>query len=151
LRRRFGHAAGLLRGLLVLVLTAGVVSAVQLVVSPHTGPARADVSTGTAGVFVPAQGRVLDTRYGTGGYSVPLPANAWSSVLVAGLAGVPSAGVASVQVTLTALNVTGFGSVSVSPDVASPQGGTALSYGSGDTGSFSNTAVVAVGATARSS
>jgi len=122
-----------------------VVSAAQLAVSPRVAPARADVSTGTAGLFVPTQGRILDTRYGTGGYSAALPANVWSAVQVAGLAGVPSSGAASVQVTLTAINVTGYGSVSVSPDVASPQGGTALFYGSGDTGSFSNTAIVAVG------
>ena len=137
---------GVLRCLLATALAVGVVSSVQVVVSPGAAPARADVSTGTAGLFVPAQGRILDTRYGTGGYSAPLPANAWAAVQVAGLAGVPSAGAASVQVTLTAINVTGPGSVSVSPDVTSPRGGTALFYGSGDTGSFSNTAIVAVGA-----
>jgi RHS repeat-associated protein len=135
-----------LRLVLVLATLASLLTAVQLAVSPAGAPARADVSTGTAGLFVPAQGRILDTRYGTGGYSAPLPANVWSTVQVAGLAGVPSTGAASVQVTLTAINVTAYGSVSVSPDVASPRGGTALFYGSGDTGSFSNTAIVAVGA-----
>lgn len=148
MKRRPGKSAWL-RSLLALIVTAGLASAVQVAVSPHAGPARADVSTGTAGVFVPTQGRVLDTRYGTGGYSAALPANSWSSVLVTGVAGVPSSGVASVQVTLTAVNAPAYGSASVSPDVASPHGGTALFYGSGGTGSFSNTAIVAVGANGR--
>jgi hypothetical protein len=62
-------------------------------------PARAGV-TGAAGVFVPAQGTVLERgRWGV-----------WYPVQVAGLAGVPTSGVSSVQVSVTALNpdVTGY-------------------------------------------
>lgn len=41
----------------------------------HAGRAAADAGTGSAGLFVPAAGRLLDTRNGTGGYSTPMPAN----------------------------------------------------------------------------
>ena len=60
----------------MLALAAVVMAAVQVGVSPRSGPAAADAATGSAGLFVPAAGRLLDTRNGTGGYSTPMPAGA---------------------------------------------------------------------------
>lgn len=67
MKRRFGG----LPAVLVLALAVGAVTGVQVGVSPRSGLASADASTGSAGLFVPAVGRLLDTRNGTGGYSSP--------------------------------------------------------------------------------
>ena len=130
---------------MVLALVVGMVEAVQLVAAEHAGRARADASTGTAGLFVPLQARLLDTRNGTGGYSTPLPASTWSPVTVLGAVGMPSSNVSAVQVTVTAVAPAAAGGVSLTPSVTPSAGGTALFYRSGATGTFSNTAIVAVG------
>lgn len=128
----------------MLGLAAGAVTALQLAVSPGTGPARADATTGTAGLFVPATGRLLDTRNGTGGYSSPMPAGGVRTVTAAGRAGVPATGVSALALTLTAVGAASIGAVSVAPgDVATPTG-TALVFNPGD--SVSNTALVALSA-----
>src|SRR5579875_4122862 len=54
----------------------------------------------TAGVFVPTQGRVVDTRSGLGGYSNPLAVGTTRTFQITGLAGVPTSGVTAVSVTL---------------------------------------------------
>lgn len=126
----------------MLALAAGVVTAVQVALSPQSGPAAADASTGSAGLFVPAVGRLLDTRNGTGGYSTPMPAGGVRTVTAAGRAGIPASGVSAVALTLTAVGASTVGSVSVAPgDVATPSG-TALVFNPGD--SISNTALVAL-------
>ncbi len=137
-RRRRGGV----RAVLVLVLAAVLMAALQVGVSPRSGPAAADASTGPAGLFVPAAGRLLDTRNGTGGYATPMPAGAVRTVPVAGRAGVPDSGVSAVALTLTVVGAGTAGSVSVAPgDVATPSGA-ALVFNPGD--SISNTALVAL-------
>ncbi len=124
-----------------------LVTGVMFASAEHGAPALADASTGTGGVFVATQGRVLDTRagYGTGGYTTPMTAGVWRTVPVDGVAGVPSSGVSAVQVAVSALApITTTGTISLSADLATPKGGTALDYGS-VSGAVSNTAIVAVG------
>jgi len=126
----------------VLALAAGVVTAMQVGLTPRSGPAAADASTGPAGLFVPATGRLLDTRNGTGGYSTPMPAGGVRTVTAAGQAGIPASGVSAVALTLTAVGAGSVGAVSVAPgDVATPSGA-ALVFNPGD--SISNTALVAL-------
>ncbi len=138
MKRRFGGW----RAVLALVLAAGMVNAVQLGLSPRSGPAAADAATGPAGLFVPATGRLLDTRNGTGGFSSPMPAGGVRSVVVAGRAGIPESGVSALALTLTVVGASTVGAVSVAPgDVASPSGA-ALVFNPGD--SISNTALVAL-------
>ena len=95
-----------------------------------------------AGLFVPAVGRLLDTRNGTGGYATPMPAGGVRTVTAAGRAGIPATGVSAVALTLTAVGAGSIGAVSVAPgDVATPTGA-ALVFNPGD--SISNTALVAL-------
>lgn len=126
-----------------------LISAVIFGSASHGALAKADASTGTGGAFVPTQGRVMDTRStgstaGTGGYTTPMPAGTWRSVPVAGVAGVPTSGAGAVQVTVTALSPASTGTAQLSADLTTPQGGTALAYGS-VSGNISNTAIVALG------
>ena len=116
----------------------GLAVALALFVSPVA--AHAD---STAGVFVPTQGRVVDTRSGLGGYSTPLPVGTTRTFQVTGLAGVPTTGVTAVSVTLTAVNEAGSGYLSASASGAGTPTGTALNYNSNYT--VSNTAMLAVG------
>jgi hypothetical protein len=119
-----------------------VLSAVQLAAVPHSGQARADAATGSAGLFVPATGRLLDTRNGTGGFSTPMPAGGVRTVTATGRAGIPASGVSAVALTLTAIGAASIGAISVAPgDVATPPGA-ALVFNPGD--SISNTALVAL-------
>ncbi len=125
----------------LLALVAGTVSAAGMATAPHSAPARAD-DAGTAGLFVPAIGRLLDTRNGTGGYSTAMPAGTVRTVAAAGQAGIPTSGVSAVALSLTAVGAGSIGAVSVAPgDVATPTG-TALVFNPGD--SVSNTALVAL-------
>lgn len=79
--------------------------------------------TGTGGMFVAAQGRVLDTRSGIGGYTTPMTPGLWRSVQIGGVAGVPASGAGAVQITLSALpnNTTGSASVSADLPLLKPQ------------------------------
>jgi len=130
------------RAVCVLALAAVGMAGLQVGVSPRSGLAAADSSTGPAGLFVPAAGRLLDTRNGTGGYATPMPAGAVRTVAVAGRAGVPASGVSAVALTLTVVGAGTVGAVSVAPgDVATPSGA-ALVFNPGD--SISNTALVAL-------
>jgi len=99
-------------------------------------------AAGTAGMFVPLTGRLLDTRNGTGGFTTPMPASTVRTVAAAGVLGIPSSGVSALALTLTAVGAASAGAVSVAPgDVASPTG-TALVFNPGD--SVSNTDLVAL-------
>ncbi|HTZ45053.1 MAG TPA: fibronectin type III domain-containing protein [Jatrophihabitans sp.] len=93
-------------------------------------------------MFVPANGRLLDTRNGTGGFSTPMPANSVRTVPAVGVAGIPASGVSAVALTLTVVGAATVGAISVAPgDVATPTG-TALVFNPGD--SVSNTDLVAL-------
>ena len=131
----------------VVTVTLSLVGAVAFVEAPRASRALADAATGTGGVFVPTQGRVLDTRAAStiGGYATPMPAGLWRQVPISGVAGVPSSGAGAVQLSVTALSPASTGTVQVSADLSTPKGGTALAYGS-VSGSVSNTAIVTLGA-----
>lgn len=130
----------LVRALVSLALLAGMVEAGQVTVTPH---AVADASTGSAGMFVAATGRLLDTRNGTGGFSTPMPAGTVRTVTAAGAAGIPTTGVSALALTLTVVGAGTIGSISVGPGDAStaPTGG-ALVFNPGD--SVSNSDLVAL-------
>lgn len=68
-----------------------------------------------AGVFVPAQDRVVDTRTGLGGISGALTPNTWYPFQILGQGGVPTTNVDSVLVTLTVVNSTGASAAQVVP------------------------------------
>jgi len=121
---------------------SGLVLAAPAPGHPAVAVADTSVATGTAGVFVPAAGRLLDTRNGTGGYATPMAANTVRTVTAAGVAGIPASGVSALALTLTAVGAPSAGAVSVAPgDVATPTG-TALVFNPSD--SVSNADLVAL-------
>lgn len=132
-----------LRAVIVLGLAAGAVTAVHLAASPGIGPASADATTGTAGLFVPTQGSVLDTRTGIGGVSGPVAANTWYPVQVAGQAGVPTSGVSAVQVSVTVLSPAATGLVKVAANGSAVVPIAALTY-TGGGGSISASSITAL-------
>lgn len=120
---------------------AGLLTAAQFAATDHSSRAQADVTTGSAGVFVPAQGTVIDTRSGVGGVSGSVAANAWYAVPVTGQAGVPSSGVSAVQVSVTVLTSTATGLVKFAPDGTTDVHIAALTY-TGGGGSISASWIV---------
>ncbi len=129
----------------VVVGLLALLTALLSAVTPLPGSASrasADASTGSAGLFVPAVGRLMDTRTGAGGYTTPMPAGIVRSITAAGVAGIPATDVSSLALTLTVLSATTIGAVSIAPgDVATPTGAS-LVFNPGDT--VSNTAMVAL-------
>ncbi|MFK4484851.1 hypothetical protein [Curtobacterium sp. AB7] len=119
--RAVDHVGGFVRTLLHAPRTrkrsiaAATLGALALVGSLLVAtPAQAINDTGTGGVFVPATGRVLDTKNGVGGYSTPMEAGKYRTIKIAGLAGIPddgSVGAVSLNATVggTADNGTLFG------------------------------------------
>src|SRR5947208_13575715 len=88
--------------LVVLWLLAGTLASVLPAVTGLSPIAGAETAAGgSGGLFVPAAGRLLDTRNGTGGYSTPMPANTARTVTAAGSAGIPASGVSALALTLT--------------------------------------------------
>ncbi len=128
---------------LAMVAVLGVVANVS-VATVTAGPARADASTGEAGVFVAAQGRLLDTRTTT-----PLSAGISRLVQVTGQAGIPATDVAAVAVTVTAVEPTSSGYLWAAADGAAGGSTSVLSYGpvSSVSGTVSNSAMIAVSPT----
>lgn len=94
-------------------------------------------------VFVPTTGRVVDTREGLGGITGPLTPDTWYPFQILGMAGVPTANVDSVMVTLTVVDSTGASAAQVVPNTARQRETTVLFSGIGDT--VSNSAIIAVG------
>ncbi len=129
-------------------LAAAVLGAVALIGSllVATPPAQALNDTGTGGVFVPASGRILDTKLGTGGFSTPMEAGKYRTIKVAGLAGLPDDGsVGAVSLNATVGGSAGAGTLFGRPD-ANFSRTTMLIY-SGVSGEYtSNSATIAVGA-----
>lgn len=123
---------------------AGVVGVLALFLSLLVAaPAQALADTGTGGVFVPASGRVLDTKYNTGGYNTPMPGGAWRTVKVAGNAGIPDDGsVGAVAVTAVILDTT-YGQLRGRPNADTAT--TLMSiYAGGGATSTSNSSIVAL-------
>jgi hypothetical protein len=143
MKRSHHRSRAAVRGVLAAALVAGLVSAVQLTVSPQVSPAKADAAIGSAGLFVPAQGTVLDTRSGIGGVSGPVAAYTWYPVQVGGVAGVPTSGVSSVQVSVTAFNPALDGYLKLAANGAADTQTSALLY-TGGGGSFSASSIVAL-------
>lgn len=84
-------------------------------------PAQALSDTGTGGVFVPATGRILDTKNNVGGYNTPMPAKTWRTVTVAGKAGVPDDGtVGAVSVVATVADISAQGQLFGRPNADEP-------------------------------
>lgn len=129
----------------VVALLTGIAGYVELA-GPLATPAAAEGATGTAGVFVPASGRILDTRPASqvGPYLTAMPAGAWRSIQVNGQAGVPSSGVSAVVVNLTVVNQSGAGQLHADKDQTSTPN-TAVTYMNYTAaGAQSNTATIAV-------
>lgn len=73
-------------------------------------PAQALNDTGSGGVFVPASGRILDTKNNIGGYNTPMPVKTWRTITVGGRVGVPNDGtVGAVSVVATVADISGQG------------------------------------------
>jgi YD repeat-containing protein len=130
---------------MVVLLVATALQLLSVVAAP--APAVASTVTGTGGLFVPATGRLVDSRSGQGlaiddNWTGPLEAGAWFTVQASGVLGMPATGVGAVQVTVTAVSPTTTGVVNLSPGEATSY--TALVYGAGVAGSVSNTAIVAL-------
>lgn len=104
-------------------------------------PAHAAV-TGTAGLYVPSQGRILDTRNGIGGYSTPMQSGVTRQIQVTGTAAVQASAVTAVQVIVSAVDPTSRGTLSGAAD-----GGTLallMVYDGTGGGNTSNSAILAV-------
>ncbi len=87
--------------------------------------------------------RILDTRYGIGGFSTPLPGGHSIDVSVAGAGGVPSPGAAAVVVNATVTNATQPSYLSVYPSGAGRPHTSNLNFVGGQT--VANLVDVAVG------
>ena len=107
-------------------------------------PAQAINDTGTGGVFVPATGRVLDTKNGIGGYSTPMEPSKYRTIKIAGLAGIPDDG----SVGAVSLNATVGGSADNGTLFGRPNADTSrtmmLVYNDNAGEYVSNSAIVAV-------
>jgi uncharacterized membrane protein len=88
--------------------------------------------------------RILDTRYGTGGYSAPVGAGQTISLPVTGVDGVPSSGVTAVVLNVTAVGPTAASFVTVYPDGQARPDTSNLDFAKGET--IPNLVVVPVGA-----
>ena len=128
----------------IAIFAAAITALSTQVATGYSATSQAS-ATGTGGVFVATQGRVLDTRAAStiGGYTTPMSANVWRSVQIGGVAGVPSTGAGAVQVSITALTPSATGTAQLGAYATSPVGETVLDYGV-TTGNVTNTAVVAV-------
>lgn len=102
--------------------------------------ARADASAEPS--FVPVQGRLLDSRTGVGGWSSPISNGQQRTVMVAGRFGIPTSAEIAVILSLTSLNASGSGWLSVAPS-GTPPAGTAITFNVGDT--VSNSSIVKLG------
>src|SRR5712691_9844639 len=74
-----------------------------------------DSSLSGSGFFTLFPSRIVDTRNGTGGFSLPLGAGATMTVTVAGHGGVPSSGATAVIINVTVTNPTAISDLVVSP------------------------------------
>ncbi len=143
--RRFLARVGIaLLAVVVALATAGQVSAATPGrVASVVAPMAATSGTGTGGAFNPLLTRLVDTRSGVGGYSTPGTANVWRSVQVTGIGGIPASGVASVAMTVTALNPAAEGALTLAPNTSLSGSPTFLVFEAGD--NVSNSGVVDVG------
>jgi hypothetical protein len=97
-------------------------------------PAQALSDTGNGGQFVATSGRIM-----TG---VAVKAGAWTTVQIAGKAGIPLQGAGAVVLNSTASKMTGVGQLNGRPDSVTPAT-LMLTYNGGDLGATSNSSTVA--------
>ncbi|UYY83680.1 hypothetical protein OIT41_20665 (plasmid) [Arthrobacter sp. YA7-1] len=122
---------------------AAAVPAKAVAAAPASVP-MTDPGPAQSGVFVPVQGRLVDTRDGTGGVTGPLPVNTWTAIQVTGRVGLPNTGVGSVVVSLTVVSAPADSWSQLASNTARPDTQTTnLFAGAGDT--LSNTSIVPVG------
>ncbi|TDW43153.1 phospholipase A2-like protein [Curtobacterium sp. PhB42] len=128
------------RSIAVVILSAIALVGSLLVATP----AQAINDTGTGGVFVPATGRVLDTKNGVGGYSTPMEAGKYRTIKIAGLAGIPDDGsVGAVSLNATVGGSTDNGTLFGRPNADTSR--TMMLIYNDNTGEYvSNSAIVAV-------
>lgn len=120
-------------GLALVVLVALVGALLAAVAAPQT--ARAEV-TGTGGQYVPmtTNARVFDGATSAGAYT---------TVQVAGKAGLPASGIGAVTMMITVANANGQGQFVGRPDASQPNT-ELLIYGAGVSGNVSNSSLLAV-------
>jgi hypothetical protein len=117
--------------------TTGATAAYGFTTPGPSGP------TGTAGQFVSAQGRLVDSRVPTGTTKAPFAPSTPRTIQVTGAAGLPSTGVSAVLATFTAVDPTAGGQLT-----AGPAGGLLSGVMRYDASSpTSNSAIVSVSAT----
>jgi murein DD-endopeptidase MepM/ murein hydrolase activator NlpD len=89
----------------------GSVDVIYDVVGYYTG----DTSSGAGQYHALSPSRILDTRYGTGGFTTPVGPGQSIDVQVAGQGGVPATGVSGAVLNLTVTNPTSQGYLTVYP------------------------------------
>ncbi len=124
----------------VTALTGGgSVDVIYDVVGYYTG----DTSSGAGAFRGLAPSRILDTRTGTGGFSVPVGAAQSIDLQVSGQGGVPATGVSGVVLNVTITNPTVGGYVTVFPAGTATPLASNLNFGAGQT--LANRAIIGVG------
>jgi RHS repeat-associated protein len=129
---------------MVVLLVATILQLLSVSVAPP--PAEASTVTGSGGLFVPLTDRLVSSQDGIGVPKGPLTANTWYTIKADWTSGFLAPDANALQITVTVVSPTTSGIVHVSPNNASTY--TALVYGSGVTGTVSNTAIVALSANA---
>ena len=99
--------------LVVAACVAALAQAVLFAGASHFARALASAAKGSGGDFIALQAPLLDTTTGLGGISGPIPATTWKTVTVAGAAGLPSSGMSAVELTVTAVNPTSSGTITM--------------------------------------
>lgn len=129
--------------------TATGVSTVTVTATSAIGPTKSTAtfqwSVRRAGTFVPVgAARLLDTRTGNGAPRAMVPSGGSVAVQILGRGGIPSSGVSSVVLNVTATAPTGAGFVTVYPDGTTRPGTSNVNYLLGET--VPNLVVVPLGA-----
>lgn len=127
----------------------GIAASLVLVASglsiTTAGAAEPVVVTGTAGLFVPVQNRLVSTVVPTGTTKAPLAPYTPRTIQVTGQAGLPSSGVSAVLLTFTATDPTVLGQMSAGPADGAMSG--VMRYDANSP--TSNSAIVSVSSTGK--
>jgi hypothetical protein len=126
-------------GEVTAVTGSGSVDVVYDLVGYYSG----DTSSGAGEFRALAPSRILDTRTGNGGFSVPVGPAQSIDLQVTGQGGVPAAGVSGVVLNVTVTNPTVSGYVTVYPTGAAPPLASNLNFGANQT--LANRAIIGVG------
>ncbi|MBG6181854.1 RHS repeat-associated core domain-containing protein [Arthrobacter sp. CAN_A1] len=121
---------------------------IQPAIVPANVPAVTTAAATESGVFVPTQGRLIDTRDGSGGVTGPVAANTWTPIQVLGRAGIPADGASAVVVTLTSIYAPKDSWTQMASNTDRPTDQTTNLYTGADE-IMSNTAIVPIGTDGR--